>query len=198
VSDPISAQALGAAISTTKELATPVLADLVGVAGGDWLHHVRIRSASRLEARTREILEKQGIGDHFEEVSPAFLEPLVQSASNEIREELLDLWARLLAAAADPKKAATVRKSFIIALQQFDPIDAPIFQKLWEIGIESRTPSKRDDIARELRIGIDVVGVSFENLFQQRCVMNPSGGPLPGADPALSSFGRELARALFA
>ena len=197
MTDPVSGELLGALISTGKEALGSVPADLVAIAGGDWLHHIRIRNASRLEVRTREILKERGKDDKVEEVSPAFLLPLIQSAADESREELLELWARLLASAADPQKRTTIRKSFITTLQQFDPIDAPIFEKLWEMQNTGGAPNKRDYIVGRLKIGSDVVAVSFDNLFHHRCIANPQGGTGPGADPYLTEFGRELGRTLF-
>lgn len=197
MSDPVNASAIGAVVSTAQELATPVLADLVGIAGGDWLHQIRIRNTARLEARTREILKQRGYESQFAEISPAYLEPAVKAASNESSDDLLDLWARLIAAAADPKRARTSRKSFIVLLQQFDPIDALVFRALWDLGGISHPDGRAQAIAQRHSLDSGVVAVSFENLFRLKCIRPHHGGPDIDNDPDLTAVGHELARTLF-
>jgi hypothetical protein len=197
MSDPLSANAIGAVASTAQELATPVLADLVGLAGGDWLHQVRIRNVSRLEARTREILRQRGYEQQFAEISPAYLEPAVNAAANESSDELLDLWARLIAAAADPKRAKTARKSFVALLQQFDPVDALVFKALWDLGSTTCSDGRNQSIAQRHNLDTGVVAVSFENLFRLKCIRPHFGGPDMDNDPQLTPIGRELGRTLF-
>jgi hypothetical protein len=48
--------------------------------------------------------------------------PLVISAADEDRDELQEIWARLLAAAADPARAKSFRIQFIEVAKQMDPL----------------------------------------------------------------------------
>jgi hypothetical protein len=45
--------------------------------------------------------------------------PILEAAANESRDELQDLWARLLAAAADPARAPAFRLAFIEAVKKW-------------------------------------------------------------------------------
>jgi hypothetical protein len=54
--------------------------------------------------------------------------PILVAAADESRDELQDIWARLLAAAADPARAKSFRATFIDAAKRMDPIDAPVLQ----------------------------------------------------------------------
>jgi hypothetical protein len=175
-----------------------VPSDLVGLLGGDLLRHARIRNWSKLEEKTRRILKERGVNeDSIGEVSPAIFIPIVTTAADENREELLELWSKLLAAAADPARCNAVRKSFVSALRDFDPIDALVFHQIWKTS-GGGSPTMRDYIAGILQVGTDSVTISFENLARLQCVANPQAGALhPGNDPSLTSFGRELSRVLF-
>src|SRR5207247_8456868 len=49
---------------------------------------------------------------------------LLEAAQGEPREEMQDLWARLLANAMDPTRKDYVRPEFIEALKKLQPVDA--------------------------------------------------------------------------
>src|SRR5215469_1605053 len=76
-------------------------ANLVGLLD-DWLYHKRIRRLAKLNAETREHLKRWGAKEPFEDPVPALAVPLIAAAVDEDREELKDLWARLLASAMHP------------------------------------------------------------------------------------------------
>ena len=77
--------------------------DLAGYLGGDWLRARRVENIAKLLSSTKEKLEARGVKD----TKPACLTlalPILRGAADESREELRDLWARLLAAAMDPSR----------------------------------------------------------------------------------------------
>lgn len=121
-----------------------VPADLVGVLGGDWLAQVRIRNLARLKDRTAEILRSRGVIDIIP-VSPSLAVPLLRAAADESREELQDLWTRLLANAMDPNRG-TVRLSFIDAVKKMDLTDALVLRKLWERNLSTVTENRTGDM----------------------------------------------------
>jgi hypothetical protein len=61
----------------------------------------------------------RGVAD-TERVSLVIALPLLEAAAEESREELQDLWARLLAAAMDPGRSGQVRRVFIEIVKQMD------------------------------------------------------------------------------
>jgi hypothetical protein len=105
-----------------------VPADLVGVLGGAWLHerHIRIRDA--LRRRTEQLIRERNVQETIE-LSPNMAAALFAGAQEESREELAELWARLLANAMDPK-LGSVRHSFIEAVKVMDPTDALVLVEL--------------------------------------------------------------------
>lgn len=98
--------------------------DIVGVIGGDWLHHVRTRIAAGLAQKTTRILEERGILEQTVPVSPSVALPMLEAAQDEAREELQEIWARLLANAMDPQRCALVRRPVIGVVRQLEPEDA--------------------------------------------------------------------------
>jgi hypothetical protein len=112
-----------------------VPADLVGVLGGDWLAQVRIRNLARYWERTKEILRDRGVTETVA-VSPSIAIPLLQAAADESREELQELWARLLANAMDPK-LNNVRYTFIAAVKAMNPTDALVLRYLHSNSIST-------------------------------------------------------------
>jgi hypothetical protein len=103
--------------------------DLLGIAGGDWLHHQRRRNLAALEARTKAIRERIGAGaPHAPSVSVVL--PLLQGAADEARPELQNLWAALLASAMQPDGGVRVRRAFFDTLRRMEPYDAKLFDAL--------------------------------------------------------------------
>ena len=118
-----------------------------------------------------ERLDAMGI----KETKPATLSvalPILQGAADEDREELVDLWARLLACAMDPAEKNGVRHSFIAAVKEMDPPDARIMhyiygEKVTRIrhgGGGSKMDTSMELISLELGKRQDDVVVSIEHL----------------------------------
>jgi hypothetical protein len=178
------------------EVVETVPHDLVGVLGGDWLREVRRRNLAKLRARTERILAERGVKDPFEEISPAIAVPLLQTAADESREELAELWAKLLAAAADPTRTGRIRQSFISMLKQMDPLDAKILQALYGVfpGGFGHNRNGRDVLSQQLGVSQDEVLVSFGNLERLNCL--GFGLDTPKINPIISSAGKLLIEAL--
>jgi hypothetical protein len=136
--------------------------DLVGLLAGDWLKAIRIRNLARIFDQTRKILRTRGI-DVLEPASPCISVPIMISAADESRDELQDIWARLLAAAADPARAKSFRSAFIEAAKKMDPLDAAVLQAAQSSG----TPISgefENACAAQLHVTRDEVSVSVANL----------------------------------
>src|ERR1700730_10105818 len=78
-----------------------VPADLIGVLGGAWLseRHIRLRDA--LRRRTEALFRERDVQEVLE-VSPNMAAALIAGDKEEGRDELRELWARLLVNAMDP------------------------------------------------------------------------------------------------
>ena len=96
--------------------------DLLGLAGGDWLHEKRQRNLAQMQAKTARILD--GIQkERISEPSPSVVMPLLEAARDESREELQEIWAALLAQAMIDG-GYKVRRSFFDLVGKLEPIDS--------------------------------------------------------------------------
>jgi hypothetical protein len=90
--------------------------DLIGYFAGDRLRIRRAENIVRMMYQAKERLLERGV----EQTKPATLSialPLLEGAADEDREELVDLWARLLANAMDPRMDS-VQYEFIDAAKK--------------------------------------------------------------------------------
>ena len=116
-------------------------------------------------------------------------------AQEESREELLALWAKLLAAACDPARSNRVRRGFIEVVKELDPADAIVLRRL-RTGTPQRSVGdarpKWMVLAAELGLEEDEVVVSLNHLAKLGCLESHRTLEVP----QLSPLGRELLRAL--
>jgi hypothetical protein len=108
--------------------------DLIGYLGGDWLRVRRGENIARMLRQAKARLEATETTD----IKPATLTvalPILQGAADEDRDELVDLWARLLANAMDPT-LCSVRARFIDAVKQMDPPDAVLLRYMYSNKID--------------------------------------------------------------
>src|SRR5215471_547933 len=167
--------------------------DVVGLLGGDWLKVRRAENLARILAIAKERLKARGV-EPKEPASLSITRPLVQAAADESRDELQDIWARLLAAAADPARAKSFRLAFIEATKRLDPLDAAVLQGISAAAGGAVTPGMRNSLAGEVHASRDKIDVSIANLTKLELVYS---GRLGSADPAhITPFGREFLRAV--
>jgi hypothetical protein len=155
---------IGEALGSTPE-------DLIAYLGGDWLRVRRAENLVKLLEQAKARLAERNV----QEPIPASLSialPILRDAADEDREELVDLWARLLANAIDPN-LNSVRQSFIEAVKKIDPPDAVVLRHIHEAKIalvySGGAPSSTGtigitNIAREIDRRDDEVEVSIRHL----------------------------------
>ena len=189
-----AAKAIDAAVQAGKyvgEVLGDLPHDLVGIMG-DWVKHKRARRWAELSADTEKIFRDHGV-ENREDVSPSIAIPLIAAAINEDRDGLKQLWAKLLAAAMDPARAAQVRLSVIDALKRMEPLDAAVLKAV-HLHNGPFDGNARQKIASELRVTRDEVDVSGSNLVKLELLAE-----LPMRDPSftiISPLGREFLRAV--
>ena len=143
------------------------------------------------DGKTEERLHARRVEGHEPSLSIAL--PIFVAAADENREELQDIWARLLAAAADPARAKSFRLAFIETAKKMDPLDAAVLQGVHDVG-GAVTGQNRNTLAEQLHASRDEIDVSFANLTKLELVYSGRPG---SADPAsISPFGREFLRAV--
>src|SRR5262249_56912313 len=84
-----------------------------------------------------------------EPLSISILLPILVASAEESRDELVDIWARLLAAAADPARAKSFRLAFIEATKKLDPLDAAVLEGVHAVG-GAVTGQSRNTLAEQL------------------------------------------------
>lgn len=168
--------------------------NLVGLLGADWIEYKRFENLAKLTKRARDFLRELEV-EEIEEVSLSIGLPLMHAAADESREELLSLWARLLASAMDPARSRFVRRSFIQIVQRMDPVDARVFAML--DGATSYGPNARDFLTSRIDAGKDAIEVSLNHLGELKLTgpYDPTNwGLVQRVD--LTALGRELKRVL--
>ena len=179
--------------SFLREFFGTVPEDLVGYFGGDLLKVRRAENVARIVQEASERLEARGIHTP-EPPSISILLPIVVASAEESRDELVDIWARLLAAAADPARAKSFRLAFIEATKKLDPLDAAVLEGISTAAGGAVSPGMRNSLAEQLHASRDEIDVSIANLTKLELVYSSRPGSV---DPAyISPFGREFLRAI--
>jgi hypothetical protein len=146
--------------------------DLIGYFGGDRLRVRRAENMARMLFDARECLAARRV----ERTEPATLSvalPILQAAADEDRDEIVDLWARLLANAMDPS-LRNVRQSYIEAIKKMDPPDALALRYLHQnkltavrpgdIALANSTVVTEGHMAKSVGLRVSALQVSLSNL----------------------------------
>jgi Abortive infection alpha len=137
--------------------------------------------------KARERLKRDGI--KVEAASLLIGLPIFEAASDEGREELQNIWASLLAAAADPARSKYFRVAFIETAKGMDPLDALLLNALRGVG-GRMTNDARNSIAAQMHVSRDQVEVSIGNLSKLGVLEQSPAGAF------LTAFGREFLHCL--
>jgi Abortive infection alpha len=191
-----ASKAIGEALKTLqgfggflRDMFGTVPEDVVALLGGNWLKVRRIENLARILGKARERLRARRV-EAPEPASLSIALPILVAAADESRDELQDIWASLLAAAADPARAKAFRIAFIEAVKKMDPLDAAVLQSAQAFGGDI-TGKVRNDLAQRLHASRDETDVSIANLEKLELV-RPTNPP----NAVVSPFGREFLRAV--
>lgn len=147
-----------------------------------------LENLRQLQEKFEQIKAARGLPD--EEPSPSIAEPLIEAAASEERSELLDLWAKLLAAAIDPQRKNAVRRQIIDAAKQLEPFDVGLLEAVHGHAFDANTNAK---LREKFRVSPEDVEVSIAHLRALQLMAAPDGG---ANSPRLSAMGRILMRAV--
>jgi hypothetical protein len=165
------------------------LADAVlGVAGGDWLQEVRARNRARLQSKTEEILIERGVKKP-KAPSPNVLIPLLSAAQDELRDELQEIWARLLASASDPRSDRSFFLRFIEISRTLDPVDATVFKHLDAVSQACEETNQKRDAEWQKQRALMGYGAELPRYaYYRQELANRTNGPLNDVDVALENL----------
>jgi hypothetical protein len=162
--------------------------DMIGLAGGDWVHQQRRRNIGKMMAKTERMLE--GVApERITEPSVSVVLPLLEAAADETREDLQELWAALLAnATLDGGKR--VRRVFFEIVKRMEPNDAVIFRIIGKhTGHGARVSSLIDQDRTRAGVGQSEFQVALEVLAEMKLINWKTD---VGLDPRLLPLGHEL------
>jgi Abortive infection alpha len=170
-----------------KDTLGTVPSDIVGLLGGDYLKVRRAENLSRVFEKAKERLEQSG---NKKAVAPSLslLLPIVAAAADEDRDELQDIWAALLATAADPNRTKAFRLKFIEIAKELDPLDAGVLREILGAGGQTGEAMRGSAIAK-FGVTADEVQISIQNLVAVELLAAPNATPL------LAPLGREFLKA---
>ena len=173
--------------------------DVVGLLGGDYLRHIRIRNWHRIGEKTFRDLKDRGVKEP-RPLDAKHIVPLLEAASHESDETLQDLWAQLLANAMDPSSDVSLQRVLIDTLRQFEPIDAAVLGYYATADNPGfRSPSQ---VAKSMDWRPTECAVSVQRLEALSCLDNIKQhvGRPPGlrTEYQISALGTELGRACMA
>jgi hypothetical protein len=185
-----TAKAASNAIDLVREgsrAISPAIGNIYGLLIGDKVSAARDRRLDELARNTKTILHDRDVKER-QELPEDIAIPLLEAAQGESREELKQLWARLLANAMDPKRAADVRPEFIETIRSFTPIDATILSFI--VGPADRSPPIISDakISHGLNLRSTAVRTSINHLRKIGCLSVST----ILTDASLSDYGIEL------
>jgi hypothetical protein len=160
-----TARATGKALDLVRDSAAPI-ADIYGLIIGDRLHAARHRRLDAITRKTKQILKDRNLSETAE-VAELIAIPLLEAAQGEPREEMQDLWARLLANAMDATRRDDVRPEFIRMLKQLHPIDALVLQ--WLGDNRGKGWLSIQAINTELDLRRSSLVVTLNNLMNLHC-----------------------------
>lgn len=173
-----------------REMLGTVPEDLVGYFGGDWLKIRRAENAARMIERAKARLEARNAKPERPSISVAL--PLLIAAADEDRDELQDIWARLLAAAMDPARSKAFRGAFIEVVKEMDPLDATVLQYMATTTRPGLPSNLAEQITNRFNVLYDEATVSLQHLHQLGLASDPNRDPFP----TTTAMGRLLARAV--
>ena len=164
----------------------PAIGDIYGLLIGDKVSAARARRLEEIARKATRILEDRHVADRLELPEDIAI-PLLEAAQGEPRDELQELWARLLANAMDPKRSNNVRAEFIETVRKFEPIDARVFFHLQTVSGDNWPVA--NDLAKLLSLRETAIQVSVSHLLKLNCIR---GHPANPNAVRLNSFGLEL------
>lgn len=193
--------------AVVHEAAAPLMgpiADIVGLAGGDWLAAVRKKRNEKREQNQRETLETAGRLLSERGIKPAQdtgrekVADILEAAQDKSEAELKDLFGRLLAAAVDPTRSKQYRREFVQIVAQFEPLDAMVLMAGG--NAENFAEGQRRAFSQRFNVTEDQIELAMRNLIKLGCARNPQEKAVQPHSSVLNivlqPVGRELIRIL--
>ena len=168
------------------QAAAPAIGEMYGFLIGDTIQHARAKRLESMAEKANKRLADRGVTEKAETPERLGI-PLLEAAQTESREEMIDLWARLLANAMDPNRIGDVRSEYIEIIKKFEPLDVRIMDYIASKNPATDRTSKHQ-IFELIGCRESAAVVSVNNLEAIGCVRLVGGNHFL----ALSELGREI------
>lgn len=182
--------------------------DLVGYFGGDAIRHWRLRNVARLERETERYFRATSNDEMPRPIPPKAMIPALDAASLEDSDTLMDMWARLLASAADPASDFDLTPAHVRCLAEISEREALLLRHLYTETFRSNDPrfaysyaklssdEDREKLAQITLLPLNRIMVAMSNLERLGLIkMAPNTNP-KGMDLDPTDFGIDLFSAL--
>lgn len=169
------------ALRPLGETAAELVADLLGPStkalgqvAGEWLGAWRLERLAKLRERIS-VLRGHMPDEALRTIPPGLATGILEAASLEDTDEIMELWARLIAGSQDPKSDVKIHKAFIAALKGMEPNDAIVLEHMGDQGwLEfAEVPGggiTPDSIAGNTGLDRSEAGLAIGNLLRLGCV----------------------------
>jgi predicted transcriptional regulator len=189
--DDDSKELMKIAAQTVLRPITNVVGDTIGVLGGDRLHAFRKANRAKWDEHYGE--ERAKIQKETETPDLRMAAEILGQVQDENRDELLKIWAKLMAAIVDEKRAPLCRREFVEIAKQLEPLDSRVLPML--ASGAHLAPSRVENISSRLRVDQDQVRLAFRNLLRLQLVdQHPQGNDQ--GHPFVTPLGRQFLAAL--
>ncbi len=101
----------------------------------DKLKYIRWERSLRLVERANDFMEQRKPYLKLRRIPLSVAFPIFEAASLEENDDLQDLWARLLANAADASSGVQVMRSIVSILQDFSPMEAQLLRVIYDAPV---------------------------------------------------------------
>jgi len=169
--------------------------NIAGLAGGNQVKVWQLQQYEKLLKQANFENQKNNVTP--QPMSPSVGLPILENAVLEEREDIIDLWVKLLAAAMDPKRAQNVRYIYAEMLKKMDPTDALVFRELKTTGNGSNNLCYV--LGTKLSLKPTQIEISLANLMDMGCARDPNEnqyGRRSYLDAILTAKGVELKEVL--
>lgn len=188
ISDIANSKPVESLTNFFKEIVGKPLVDGAGILYGDAIKAKRVSNSLKLEQKYNLVKS-----DNIEPTELSFGYKLLEKASLEDNDDLLDKWANLLANATDKSFSGSIRRIFIETLENLEPIDVKIFDDINKfcisqsakydtmVSLNNSDFTKKESLNVLLSLGLITYGVSTSQGIQ-------IGGHAPTTFHGLESF----------
>ncbi len=188
ISDVVNSKPFESLTNFFAEIVGKPLVDGAGILYGDAIKAKRISNSLKLEEKYNLIKS-----DDTKSTDLGFGYKLLEKASLEDDEDLLNKWANLLGNATDKNFSGSIRRIFIEILETLEPVDVKIFDDINKfcltestkydtmISLNNSNFSQKESLNVLLSLGLITYGVSITHGIQ-------IGGHAPTTFHGLDSF----------